>query len=86
MSALLSVERHAVSYRDGENHVQAVGGVDPELLWGRSLGIVGESGSGKTTLALAFLRLLPPNAGIKSGSVMLDGEDVLALDEPRLIQ
>ena len=43
---------------------------------GEVLGIIGESGSGKTTLARMLLRLVEPT----SGSVRLDGRDVLQMD------
>ncbi|MGC8924370.1 MAG: ABC transporter ATP-binding protein, partial [Candidatus Micrarchaeia archaeon] len=44
-------------------------------------GLVGESGSGKTTLGLTLLRILPPSAEIASGSINVDGTDILRLDE-----
>jgi peptide/nickel transport system ATP-binding protein len=50
---------------------------------GEAVGLVGESGSGKTMTALALLRLTPPGAQL-GGSVLLDGEDLLALPERRL--
>jgi peptide/nickel transport system ATP-binding protein len=43
--------------------VQALAGVDLDLLRGETLGLVGESGSGKTTLARVLLGLIPPDAG-----------------------
>ena len=59
----------------GELH--AVQGVDLTLDPGERMGIVGESGCGKTTTILALMGLLPPNASV-AGSVLLEGEDVLA--------
>ena len=50
---------------------------------GETLALVGESGSGKSLTALAALRLLPPNA-TATGSVAVDGADMLAADEPTL--
>jgi peptide/nickel transport system ATP-binding protein len=46
---------------------------------GESYGLVGESGSGKSTMALALMRYLPRNGGVRSGSITVDGRDVLAL-------
>ncbi len=45
--------------------------------------LVGESGSGKSQMALAALRLLPPPA-LASGSIIFEGEDLLALPPRRL--
>ncbi|MCA3648776.1 MAG: ABC transporter ATP-binding protein [Methylobacterium sp.] len=50
---------------------------------GEALGLVGESGSGKSMAALAIMGLLPPGMEA-SGRILLDGEDLLALDEASL--
>lgn len=60
--------------------VRAVDGVSFSLS-GKSLGIAGESGSGKTTLGLALMNLIPPPGRIVSGSIFLDGKDILRLSE-----
>ncbi len=57
--------------------LHAVQGVSFELEAGDRLGLVGESGCGKTTAILAVMGLLPPSASV-AGSVLLNGEDVLA--------
>jgi peptide/nickel transport system ATP-binding protein len=49
---------------------------------GETLAIVGESGCGKTITALSLMRLVPsPPGQIESGSVVVDGTDLLKLDE-----
>jgi peptide/nickel transport system ATP-binding protein len=48
---------------------------------GRVLGLVGESGCGKSMTALSLMRLVPPAARIVGGQVMLEGRDLLALEE-----
>ena len=49
-----------------------------------SLGLVGESGSGKSMTALSVLGLLPTAARVTSGSILFEGEDLLAAPEDRL--
>jgi peptide/nickel transport system ATP-binding protein len=51
---------------------------------GEVLGLVGESGSGKTTVALAILGYARPGLSIVGGSVVIDGEDVLARSPSQL--
>jgi oligopeptide/dipeptide ABC transporter ATP-binding protein len=49
---------------------------------GRIVGLVGESGCGKSVTARAIMRLLPtPPARIDGGRIVLDGLDLLSLDE-----
>ncbi len=65
--------------------VKAVDGVSFVLRKGETLGIVGESGSGKSVTTLSIVRLVPsPPGHIVGGQVLLEGEDVLQLDESEM--
>lgn len=65
--------------------VKAVDGVSFSLKKGETLGIVGESGSGKSMTALSLLRLPPKPAGrIVEGKIIMEGEDILKLNEKQL--
>ena len=46
---------------------------------GEALAVVGESGSGKSVSALAFARLLPEPPAVITGSIKLDGVEILTL-------
>ncbi|MDX6681258.1 MAG: peptide/nickel transport system ATP-binding protein [Solirubrobacteraceae bacterium] len=78
MTPLLDVEDLSVGFRTRRGVVQALTRACVSLEAGELLLIVGESGCGKTVLAHSLLRLLPRNVDV-SGSIRLDGTDVLAL-------
>ena len=77
--ALLEVRDLVVQFAIPGGIVRAVDGVSFEVDTGESVGLVGESGCGKTTTALAIMRLLPENGKIVSGTIELDGEELVAL-------
>jgi ABC-type dipeptide/oligopeptide/nickel transport system ATPase component len=52
-----------------------------EMQPGEILGLVGESGSGKSTLALSILRLLELKGGKSTGSVRLNGRELMILSQ-----
>ncbi len=79
---VLSVRDLDVTFR-ARAPVLAVRGVSYDLAAGEHVGLVGESGSGKSAGALALVRLLPDYADV-SGRVMLDGADLLQLNEREL--
>ena len=61
----------------GTRVVKAVDGVSFTLEPGETFGLVGESGCGKTTTCHSIVRLLAPSASIVSGSIELDGDDLV---------
>ncbi|MGC8773015.1 MAG: ABC transporter ATP-binding protein [Conexivisphaera sp.] len=81
---ILRVEDLNMYYRTKEGNVRAVQDVGFEVSKGETVGVAGESGSGKSSLALTILRLLPNYSVVERGRILLDGEDVLAMDEEEL--
>ncbi|MEV7598831.1 ABC transporter ATP-binding protein [Kitasatospora sp. NPDC089797] len=80
---VLSVRDLRVTFPSEAGPVEAVRGVDFDLLPGRTLGIVGESGSGKSATALAVMGLLPTTARL-GGEILLGGRDLAAMDDKAL--
>lgn len=81
---VLQVEDLRVWYHTPRGPVKAVDGVSFGLLPEERLGLVGESGSGKSTIALALMRLIRPPGEIHSGSVRLDGVDLLEVGDEQM--
>jgi peptide/nickel transport system ATP-binding protein len=65
--------------------VKGVDDVSFSVQSGETLAVVGESGCGKTMTALSIMRLVPaPPGKIVGGAIMLDGKDLLKLDEAEM--
>jgi oligopeptide transport system ATP-binding protein len=62
--------------------VKAVDGISLDLHRGETLGLVGESGCGKSTLSRVLMGLVKAT----SGSVKLEGEELVGMSEKRLRQ
>ena len=67
-------------FRQTVANVHAVEDVSFTLNKGRTLSLVGESGCGKSTAGRSILRLVQP----QSGHIMLDGTDIMELDQSGL--
>lgn len=80
----LEVKDLRLAYRVRGRDREAIRGVTFTINRGESYGLVGESGCGKSTIAYAAMRYLPSNGKITSGSVVLDGNDMLKLDGEQL--
>jgi peptide/nickel transport system ATP-binding protein len=79
---LLSVNDLRVGFkRRGSKGTQAVDGVSFDIEAGSTIGLVGESGCGKSVTSLAILGLLPTRGTEVSGSIELEGRELLGLPE-----
>mgnify|MGYP000144226883 CR=1 FL=1 len=77
--ALLTVRDLRTAFPSAKGPLPVVDGVSFDLSKGEVLALVGESGSGKSRTALSTLRLVPKPGRVVSGSVKLDGEELLDL-------
>ena len=84
MSKLLEVNELSTEIRQRRGVVRAVDGVSLSVERGETLGVVGESGCGKTMTALSIVRLLPAGGVIASGSIKIDGEELVGASEARM--
>ncbi|NTJ44645.1 ABC transporter ATP-binding protein [Agrobacterium larrymoorei] len=73
---VLRARNLAIAVPGYRHHVDAVCGVDIEVVRGETLAIVGESGCGKSLTALALAGLLPDRVRISGGTVEILGQDV----------
>ncbi|MBS1252047.1 MAG: Oligopeptide transport ATP-binding protein OppD [Anaerolineales bacterium] len=81
---VLEVKDLRVHYATPLGDVIACNGISFKVYEGETVGLVGESGCGKTTTAMGVLRLVQPPGRIVEGEVLLDGVDVLSLNEEEL--
>ena len=84
---VLTVEDLRTYFTTRWGTVKAVDGISFDLRRGETLGIVGESGCGKSVTMLSLMRLNPiPPGRIVSGSIVLDGEDIIPISEEEMAQ
>lgn len=87
MSApLLQVKNLCIDLATAKGPVRLVDDISFTLESGEMLGVVGESGSGKSLVCRALMRLLPPRLSIARGSVLINGTDIVGLNDTELHQ
>jgi len=85
MEHLLHVNNLHVQFSTYAGIVRAVRGVDFKVYPGEVVALVGESGCGKSVTAQSIMRLIPsPPGKITAGSIMFDGEEILAKSERQM--
>jgi peptide/nickel transport system ATP-binding protein len=83
--ALLEVVDLRVTLNTARGPADALRGVSFTIDRGDTVGLIGESGCGKSITALALMGLLPEGA-LVSGSIRLDGRELVDLSEAKLCQ
>ena len=82
MTSLVEVKDLSVTFGAS----QVVNEISFSIDAGETVALVGESGSGKTVSALSIPQLLPyPYASHPSGSIMLDGEEMIGAGKSKLL-
>src|SRR3954469_24225723 len=82
---LLEVRDLNVAFDTERGQIRPVRDVSFTIFPGQTVALVGESGCGKSVTSLSILRLIPqPPGRIVSGSVRLEGRDLLALPEAEM--
>ncbi len=82
---LLRVSDLRTHFHTEDGVVKAVDGVSFRIDRGRTFALVGESGCGKSVTAFSIMQLIPiPPGRIVSGSIELDGEELLDLNEKQM--
>ena len=79
--SLLEVKDLCTSFFTDAGVVPAVNGLSFTLDKGQVLGIVGESGSGKSVTAYSIMQILDSAGKIVSGSIKLDGKELVGAGE-----
>jgi microcin C transport system ATP-binding protein len=83
--SLVDVKDLSVTFKVEGGDVAAVRNISFTIEPGETLAIVGESGSGKSVTALSIMQLLPyPKAFHPSGSIRLEGRELIGADEVTL--
>ncbi|MEM3711966.1 MAG: ABC transporter ATP-binding protein [Thermoproteota archaeon] len=77
----LDIRDFVMYYRTTKGEVKAVDNVSFSLEKGETIAVIGESGCGKSSLAKSLIRVLPRNVSVYKGIFLLDGINLMELDE-----
>jgi peptide/nickel transport system ATP-binding protein len=83
---LLRIENLGVSFRTRGGETTILRNLSFDIAAGETLCLVGESGSGKSMTALALMGLVPTNGSIRTGSIRIDGEEIVGASPQRLLE
>ncbi len=86
MAPVLEIKDLSTHIQLSKSVVQAVGNASLHIESGETLGLVGESGCGKSMTGLSIMGLLPPGGSVVSGSIGLDGRELVGLPEAEMRQ
>ncbi len=78
---VLEVKNLTMHYMTRKGPVYAIDDVSFYVRRGESIGLVGESGCGKTSVAISLMKLLPDNAEIINGEILINGHDLVPLSD-----
>ena len=81
---ILEVHDLRIRFASDDGTVKAVDGIDLTVLENETVALVGESGCGKSLTALALARLVTGPGLELSGSIRVDGNDILNMPESAL--
>ena len=85
MKNILQIENLSISFRTDEGTFNMIKDLSYSVGEGEIVGIVGESGCGKTISSLCTLGLLPSNAIVENGHVILnEEEDLLTYNDNKM--
>ena len=82
--AVLSVKDLTIDLPRNADRAHAVQNVSFDVRPGEVVCLVGESGSGKSVIAFSVMGLLAKALNVSSGSIQLQGEEIVGCDEDRL--
>jgi oligopeptide/dipeptide ABC transporter ATP-binding protein len=85
-NALLQLQGVKTHFFTRDGVVKAVDGVDFSIKYGQTVGVVGESGCGKSITALSTMRLIERPGRTVAGEILLDGRDLLKLDDDAMTE